>query len=89
MKNIENKEGSCKYYVPHYVKVGNSFITCRGGHCKLQKKEGVLIDEDKKIYECFEAQDMAEYLKKQRERRKKCRAELLKNTEELLKLLGN
>ncbi|GEM_PF-3092788 len=30
MKNIENKEGSCKYYVPHYVKVGNSFITCRG-----------------------------------------------------------
>lgn len=64
MKNIENKEGSCKYYVPHYVKVGNSFITCRAGHCKLQKKEGVLIDEDKKICECFEAQDMAEYLKK-------------------------
>ena len=30
----------------------------------MQKKEGVLIDEDKKIYECFEAQDMAEYLKK-------------------------
>lgn len=89
MKNIENKEGICKYYVPHYVKVGNSFITCRAGHCKLQKKEGVLIDEDKKICECFEAQDMAEYLKKQRERRKKCRAELLKNTEELLKLLGN
>lgn len=28
---IDNKkEGSCKYYVPHYVKVGNSFITCRG-----------------------------------------------------------
>ncbi len=89
MKNIENKEGSCKYYVPHYVKVGNSFITCRAGHCKLQKKEGVLIDEDKKICECFEAQDMAEYLKKPRERRKKCRVELLKNTEELLKLLGN
>ena len=89
LKNIENKEGICKYYVPHYVKVGNSFITCRVGHCKLQKKEGVLIDEDKKICECFEAQDMAEYLKKPRERRKKCRAELLKNTEELLKLLGN
>lgn len=55
----------------------------------MQKKEGVLIDEDKKICECFEAQDMAEYLKKPRERRKKCRVELLKNTEELLKLLGN
>ena len=55
----------------------------------MQKKEGVLIYEDKKICECFEAQDMAEYLKKQRERSKKCRAELLKNTEELLKLLGN
>ena len=24
----------------------------------MQKKEGVLIDEDKKIYECFEAQDL-------------------------------
>ena len=34
MKNIENKEGSCKYYVPHYVKVGNSFITCRAGLLK-------------------------------------------------------
>lgn len=39
MKNIENKEGSCKYYVPHYVKVGNSFITCRGGTVNCRKRK--------------------------------------------------
>lgn len=85
--NSDKKEGVCEYYIPHYIKREGGFRYCKAGHCSLCKKDGVLSDDDKNICKFFCFEDIDKWQEAKERFSKKCRDNLLKNTEEVLHIL--
>ena len=86
--NWDKKEGICEHYIPHYIKREGGFRYCEAGHCSLHERNGILIDGDKNICKLFEMENVDKWQEAKEKFCKRCRNDLLKNTEELLNILA-
>ena len=64
------------------------FRYCEAGHCSLHERNGILIDGDKNICKLFEMENVDKWQEAKEKFCKRCRNDLLKNTEELLNILA-